>query len=140
MGEDTDLTPTLDDLATDSLELSPVWGAWCPEEETQVIQDLPAEVDAITAVDEHNTSTGHTAVVALSLPNAATAGAGIQLFPFPFCFRYNGRPWQSMIFQAPGPDEAATTAEQIVGILNLSATRRGFPALFSATGGTCPIP
>ncbi|MFF7358810.1 hypothetical protein ACFZA1_40320 [Streptomyces filipinensis] len=139
MGEDTDLTPTLDDLATDSLELSPVWCGWCPEEETQVIQDLSAEVDAITAVNEHNTSTGHAAVVTLSLPNAVAVNADIQLLPFPFCFRYNGRPWQSVIVKAPGPDEAATTAEQIVGVLNLSATRRGFPALFSATGGPCPI-
>lgn len=138
MGEDTNLTPTLDDLVADSTELSPVWGAWCPDEESQVAQDLAAEVDGLTAAEEHNLTTGHTAVATLSLPDAVAAATGIQKFPFPFCFRHNGRPWQSLTLLAPGADEAATTAGQLVGLLNLAATRQGFPALFSATSGTCP--
>ncbi|MEU4876974.1 hypothetical protein [Streptomyces sp. NPDC021608] len=138
MGEDTDLTPTLDELVADSLELSPVWGAWCPEEQTQVAQDLAAEADGTTAAEEHNQATGHTAVATLSMPNAVSVDFGSQLFPFPFCFLYNGRPWQSMTLLAPGGAEAATTADQLVGLLNLAASRRGFPALFSVTGGTCP--
>ncbi|ELP62121.1 hypothetical protein ACKI1I_28855 [Streptomyces turgidiscabies] len=137
MGEDTDLTPTLDDLVADSVELSPVWGAWCPDEESQVAQDLAAESDGTTAAEEHNLATGHTAVGTLSLPNALAVNTDIQLFPFPFCFRYNGRPWQSMTLLAPGADEAATTAGQLVNLLNLAATGKGFPALFSATSGIC---
>lgn len=138
MGEDTELTPTLDDLVADSPELSPVWGAWCPDEESQVAQDLAAEADGTTAAEEHNLATGHAAVATFSLPDAVAVNTGIQLFPFPFCFRYNGRPWQSMTLMAPGADEAAITATQLVGLLNLAATRKGFSALFSATGGICP--
>lgn len=104
----------------------------------QVAQDFEAEADGVTAAEEHNQATGYTAVATLSMPNAVSFDSGIQLFPFPFCFRYNGRPWQSMILLAPGTDEAATTADQLVGLLNLAASRRGFPALFSVTGGTCP--
>jgi hypothetical protein len=43
-----------------------------------------------------------------------------------------------MTVLAPGSAEAATTADQLVGLLNLAASGRGFPALFSVTGGTCP--
>ncbi|MFH9657607.1 hypothetical protein ACH4NF_15335 [Streptomyces sp. NPDC017248] len=138
MGEDTDLTPTLNELVADSSELSPVWGAWCLEEEKQVAQDLTTEQDGISATEEHNLSTGHTAVATLSLPNAVEATVGVQLFPFPFCFRYNGRPWQSMTITAPGVDESGQTAAGLVSLLNTAATQKGFPALFSATGGTCP--
>jgi hypothetical protein len=124
MGEETDSTPTLDDLVADSPELSPVWGAWCrPDEESQVVQDLAAEVDGTTAAEEHNLTTGHTAVATLALPDAVAVNVGLQLSPFPFCFRYNGRPWQSMTIQAPEADEAATTAAQLVGLLNMVASR-----------------
>jgi hypothetical protein len=138
MGGDTDPAPTLDDLAADSPELSPAWGAWCPDEESQVAQDLAVEADASAAAEEHNLMTGHAAVATLSLPDAVAVDTGIQLLSFPFCVRYNGRPWRSMIFVTPGPDEAATTAAQVVDLLNQVATRKGFQALFSATGGTCP--
>lgn len=140
MDGDTDSTPTIDDLAADSPELSPDWGAWCPDEESQVAQDLTAETDAAAAADEHNQETGHSAVATLSLPDAVAVDTGVQLLSFPFCVRYNGRPWRSMIFVAPGPDEAATTAGQVVDRLNQVAARNGFQPLFSATGGgTCPV-
>ncbi|TGB11520.1 hypothetical protein [Streptomyces sp. MZ04] len=138
MGEDTGLTPTLDELVVDSAELSPAWGAWCPEDGIQVAQELAAEQDGITAAEEHNLTTGHTAVATLSLANAVEAAVGVQLFPIPFCFRYNGRPWQSMTIMAPGVDEAGQTAAGLVSLLNMVATQKGFPPLFSAIGGTCP--
>ena len=118
--------------------MSPVWGVWCPDEQSQVAQDLAAEADGTAAAEQHNLATGHAAVATLSLPDAVAASTDIQLFPFPFCILYNGRPWRSMTLMAPGVDEAVTTATQIVDLLNQTATRKGFPALFSATDGICP--
>ncbi|WP_329220428.1 hypothetical protein OG352_27080 [Streptomyces sp. NBC_01485] len=97
MADETDLTPTLDELVADSPELG-------------------------TALQ----------------PDGIETSGEVQMFPFPFCFRYSGRPWQSTFINAPGPGEAGMTADGIVGMLNMAAVRKGYQALFSVTGGSCP--
>ena len=97
MGEETDVTPTIDELAAESSELAGI----------------------------------------LSSDGASSTGDG-QKFPFPFCIRYNGRPKESRIINAPDLDGAIITVNQLVRVANEQAARQGFPPLWSQTGGSCP--
>lgn len=97
MGEETEVTPTIDELAAESSELAEI----------------------------------------LSSDGASSTGDG-QTFPFPFCIRYNGRPHESRIINAPDLNGAVITVNQLVSLANREAARKGFPPLFSQTGGSCP--
>jgi hypothetical protein len=97
MGEETEVTPTIDELAAESTELAEI----------------------------------------LSSDGASSTG-DVQMFPFPFCIRYDGRPQESRIIHAPDLNGAVITVNQLVSIANREASRKGFPALFSSTSGSCP--
>ncbi len=135
MGDD-DPVPTVDELVTTAGDVSSGWGVWCPEDEGLISADLVGELDAASAAEEHNAGTGHTAGGTLQLAGVVAVDA--QNLQWPFCLRYNGRPWQSTSVSAPSPEEAADAAAAIVAFLNSRAPQLGFPPLFSATGGLCP--
>lgn len=83
----------------------------------------------------------------LDIPDTVTATAdasgqaldsSIQMIPFPFCLSYQGSNWQKNItVAAPSPELAATTAGQMVSLLNAQAVRLGYPAGFSCASGAC---
>jgi len=61
----------------------------------------------------------------------------VQTLSWPFCFLYNTRTcWQQNI-NAPSPETAAITAENLVQLLNKAAPGLGYQPLFSAVGGNC---
>ncbi|HEX8743472.1 MAG TPA: hypothetical protein VF712_10085 [Thermoleophilaceae bacterium] len=52
---------------------------------------------------------------------------GIQkVGPFWFCYLWNGTAWGQLAFWAPGPNEAALSAQQIVPLLQAWVDRAGY--------------
>ncbi|WP_329144788.1 hypothetical protein OIU91_09685 [Streptomyces sp. NBC_01456] len=127
--------PTFDELGAASPDLTATWGAWCPEEQGQVVRDLAGEEEAIGAGQQHNNETGHSAQAVL-VPSESFSTA-VQNLQWPFCILYNGRRWWSVVLAAPSPEEAADVAAVFVGLLNRTAQENGFPAGFSVASGLC---
>ncbi len=70
--------------------------------------------------------------------STTTEDVVIQTLPWPFCFYYNNSPWWRQSINAPSPETAAITAENIVQLLNKAAPTLGYQPLFSAVAGDCP--
>ena len=66
----------------------------------------------------------------------STDGSG-QVFPFPFCFRYNGQPWATQIIYSPTPEGATLSAAQLAEQLNALLVQRNFPPLCTVASGSC---
>lgn len=68
---------------------------------------------------------------------SAIIESDMQTLPWPFCFLYNNMPWWQQTINAPSPETAAITAENLVQLLNKAAPGLGYQPLFSARAGGC---
>jgi hypothetical protein len=74
----------------------------------------------------------------LSADESSGQNASTQNLPFPFCVRFLGRQWGTLVIGAPSPDDAATTMDQIVQRANAGLVQMGYPPnTCSWTSGAC---
>lgn len=129
------MDPDFAELAGELTDFPFSWIVFCPDENSQIGDGFSNQSDAADASAAHNKETGHSSSAVPGFqPTEGQLSTGKQLVSFPFCIRFNGRPWQSIVLAAPSPELAAQTLSSILAILNRAA---GAPQ-FTATMDLCP--
>jgi hypothetical protein len=129
------MDPDFAELASELSDFPFSWIVFCPTENSQIGDSFSDQSDAADAAASHNQETGHSSSAVPGFQAAdGQLSTGVQLVSFPFCIRFNGRPWQSIVLSAPSPELAAQTLSSILAILNRAA---GAPQ-FTATTDLCP--
>jgi len=136
----------------DSLLAAPSTSGWIiysPEERARLGDVYESSEVAVRLCQQHNQATGHHSVVQPYLdfaPAAASTRAGalairpldLQIFPWPFCIYYDGRPQENRDIYAATESQAAAIMAALVFKVNQESVRRRIPPLWSASGGNCP--
>src|SRR5262245_2212670 len=74
-----------------------------------------------------------------SVEPVADADAGtVTDLGWELCLRYNGKPWQKLIFQADSAAQAAGWATAYTSFANRMLVNAGFPPLATWSAGACP--